>query len=91
MRDILFCLNLISGVKFILHNFQFMAYYDYDPVKQGPYSRGYKKTCNDELSLKTGDFVVVHGEPKANGFYLAEVCWEYHNARNILLINIIFH
>lgn len=52
---------------------QFMAYYDYDPVKQGPYSRGFKKTCNDELALKTGDFVVVHGDPKANGFYLAEV------------------
>jgi len=50
-----------------------MAYYDYDPVKQGPYSRGFKKTCNDELALKTGDFVVVHGDPKANGFYLAEV------------------
>ena len=66
--------TLDIGQKFILHNFQFMAYYDYDPVKQGPYSRGYKKTCNDELSLKTGDFVVVHGEPKANGFYLAEVC-----------------
>lgn len=50
-----------------------MAYYDYDPVKQGPYSRGFKKTCNDELPLKTGDFVVVYGETKPNGFYLGEV------------------
>jgi len=50
-----------------------MAYYDYDPIKQGPYSKGYKSSCDEELSMKTGDFVVVYGEPQANGFCMAEV------------------
>ena len=50
-----------------------MAYYDYDPAKQGPYSRGFKNNYDDELPLKTGDFIVVYGKPTANGFYLGEV------------------
>ena len=50
-----------------------MAYYDYDPTRQGPYSRGYKTSCEDELPLKTGDFIVVYGQARPNGFYFAEV------------------
>lgn len=57
----------------MLVTLQFMAYYDYDPARQGPYSRGFKTTCDDELPLKTGDFVVVYGDAKANGFCMGEV------------------
>ena len=32
-----------------------MAYYDYDPAKQGPYSRGFKNTYDDELPGENWD------------------------------------
>lgn len=50
-----------------------MAYYDYDPAKQGPYSRGLKKSYDDELYLCTGDFIIVFGDVLPNGYYTAEV------------------
>ena len=52
---------------------QYLAYYDYDPAVQGPYSRGYKSSCRDELTLRTGDFVTVYGDALPNGFCEAEV------------------
>lgn len=63
-----------------------MAYYDYTPSTQSPHSKGYKSTCKDELTLKTGDFIVVHGEPEPNGFYFAEVSIEvYLSAIEIMI------
>jgi len=50
-----------------------MAYYDYDPSRQGPVRHGFKQSCEDELSLRTGDFIVVYGDMQLNGFYTAEV------------------
>lgn len=45
-----------------------MAVYDYDPEEQSP-----RTDTAGELTLRTGDPVVVYGTPRGDGFYQAKV------------------
>ena len=49
--------------------FQFMAIYDYDPVKNSPQDHP-----NSELQFTAGDVIAVYGRQRADGFYHGEVC-----------------